>query len=715
MALFLLPVLILLPGLNAFPYPPTPEAYSDLAITHYPNAVYLKQALSAWHSLPLWSYTILSGYPFAANPLSGLWYPPGWLVVPLPLPLGFNLLVILHLLWGGIGFFLLLRSEGVKSQAALLGALAFEAMPKLFAHYGAGHVTLIYAVCWTPWLLLSAAPLQVREMDEPGRRWRAFRWALPSILLALIFMADVRWAVFAGAAWWAYALWRGSISLPQETRAIPKLWGTRLLSVTGLTILAGLLAAPLALPLLEYSRLSTRDNLSAVDVSAYALPPARLLGLVFPEVGGFHEWILYPGGVVLALALLALLWSQSRKRAAFWIVLGVVALFFALGDSLPLFRPIARLPLLDLLRVPARALFLLGMVLAALSAHSLDAMLNGLSSGETRRARLVLVSLVGFALLVPTLALVMIQNIPAGFAWGAAAVTAAAGWLLFGLHKKTFIQPLWLVGLLSLCLLELLGVNQTLYSFRSSEAVFTPAQPLEDYLKGQPGDFRVYSPSYSLPQQNAARSGLQLADGIDPLQLQSYADFMEKASGVPFTGYSVTLPPFPHGDPHTANAAYTPKPDLLGLLNVRFVAAEYDLDAPGLVLRQRFGETRLYENTLWRPRAWVQPEGVTFTGDYRTVDSLRWSPNRVVVQARGPGLLVLSEIDYPGWQVWVDGVQSTLTSPAELLRGVELPSGEHQVVFTFRPASLYLGLSLSLAGFIFLLVSVIAITRKVRS
>ena len=91
------------------------------------------------------------------------------------------------------------------------------------------------------------------------------------------------------------------------------------------------------------------------------------------------------------------------------------------------------------------------------------------------------------------------------------------------------------------------------------------------------------------------------------------------------------------------------------------------------------------------------------------------TPNSESEDPPQPGLLVLSEIDYPGWQVWVDGVRRTLTSPAELLRGVELPSGEHQVVFTFRPASLYLGLSLSLAGFIFLLISVIAITRKVRS
>ena len=78
--LLALPLVLLLPSLNAFPYPPASEAaYSDLVLTHYPNAVTLRRALITQHSLPLWSPNILSGHPFAANPLAGVWYPPGWL------------------------------------------------------------------------------------------------------------------------------------------------------------------------------------------------------------------------------------------------------------------------------------------------------------------------------------------------------------------------------------------------------------------------------------------------------------------------------------------------------------------------------------------------------------------------------------------------------------------------------------------------------------
>ncbi len=100
-ALFLLPVMTLLPHLNQFPFQPGAD-YSDLLVTHYPNLLYLQRSLFEWKTIPLWSPAILSGYPFAADPLSSLFYLPGWLALFFSLPLGINLTVLLHLIWGGV-------------------------------------------------------------------------------------------------------------------------------------------------------------------------------------------------------------------------------------------------------------------------------------------------------------------------------------------------------------------------------------------------------------------------------------------------------------------------------------------------------------------------------------------------------------------------------------------------------------------------------------
>jgi len=79
------------------------------------------------------------------------------------------------------------------------------------------------------------------------------------------------------------------------------------------------------------------------------------------------------------------------------------------------------------------------------------------------------------------------------------------------------------------------------------------------------------------------------------------------------------------------------------------------------------------------------------------------SPNRVELRAAGPGRLILSEVIYPGWQVWVDGVGQPIEMAGGLLRSVVLASGEHEVIFEFHPLTVYVGAAISLLGLIALI------------
>jgi hypothetical protein len=727
-----LPLVLFFYTLNTFPYPSSEAIYSDLTLSHYPNASYLRRSIVEEGRIPLWSEGILSGVPFAADPLSGLWYPPGWLALLFPLPLGFNLLIALHLVWGGLGMYLLLRAEEMSYQSALFGALAFAWLPKLFAHFGAGHLTLLYAVPWTPWLLWAAArgsreenpPLQPTATAEATFRNDVNRFGVvlgletprwpywEALFLALIFLADVRWSVYAGALWLAYRLAHGHESM----------W-RRAASFVGQSILAALLAAPMALPLLEFTRLSSRASLGEQDVLAFSLPPIRLLGLIFPDYGGFHEYMVYPGQVVLALSLLAAVGMASDKGKRFWLWSALAALILSLGSYLPPLALLARLPLLDWLRVPARANFITGLCLAALAARAVEwlveenvserlkSSLRDARKAEkdqqknakprARRAGLALAALVAFSLSMTASVAIFTSSLPTNFAWGAAFCLASAAWIGLRLAGRITVRP-WLVGLAILCLMDLGRMDLSLFAPRSAKMVLAEADELAEYLAGTPGLFRVYSPSYSLPQQTAALYGLQQADGVDPLQLQSYVDFMKAASGVPWSGYSVTVPPFASGQPAVDNAPYQPDPERLGLLNVRYVAAAFDLDLDGLALLKRFGDTRLYENEEAHLRAWVYPQDSRIGSPLRDVDQITWSPECIEIAASGPGLLVLSEVAYPGWRAWVDGSPAQVETVHELLRGVPLAEGDHQVVFAFRPLSLYLGLGLCVCAIVYL-------------
>jgi uncharacterized membrane protein YfhO len=73
---------------------------------------------------------------------------------------------------------------------------------------------------------------------------------------------------------------------------------------------------------------------------------------------------------------------------------------------------------------------------------------------------------------------------------------------------------------------------------------------------------------------------------------------------------------------------------------------------------------------------------------------------KVHANAEKSGLLILSDLYYPGWQATVDGKQVQLLRINYIMRGVPLPAGEHIVEFKFRPQSLVLGLMISSSGLI---------------
>ena len=75
----------------------------------------------------------------------------------------------------------------------------------------------------------------------------------------------------------------------------------------------------------------------------------------------------------------------------------------------------------------------------------------------------------------------------------------------------------------------------------------------------------------------------------------------------------------------------------------------------------------------------------------------RYEAHRVDVEAQTPipGVLVLSDVYYPGWQVLVDGESAQLLRVNHALRGVYLPAGAHSISFVFRPLIFYVGLGVT--------------------
>lgn len=666
-----IPLLPLAFHLDKFAYPQG-SPFSDVLISHYPNFLYLRQSIALWRTIPLWSPLIFSGYPFFANPQSGLWYLPGWLGVILPLPLAFNLLTLMHLLWGGVGFYILARTQGLGEEGALLSALGWELMPKVMAHYGAGHITLVYSLSWTPWLLAA-------EILKPG-------W-IP-LILALSFLAAPQWAGYAFTLWLLWSFCRAFEK--KGLRCIP-FWA---LKVAWNLSIAALLTAPLLIPLLEYTSLSTRAHLLPSDIFTYSLTPATLLTFFFPAFGSFHEVFIYPRAVVMVLAV-------SGGLSRFWWAVALLGVIWALGENVPGAYLIASLPGVSFVRVPSRGVFLTLMALAFLAGEGLENFQVGLKDNALKRARLSLVALPAASFML-ALGLKAIGNRVAPLAfWGAIAFALASflAWKLLHSRSKLFRGLL-----MALMVVEGLAIDFRLVGFIYPRIALSEKAELAEFLAQQQKPFRIYAHSYILPQHTAALYGLEMANGVDPLHLKAYALFMEEATGVPYKHYEVMVPHLLGDNPFTANKGYMPDPRKLGLLNVHYVISSFPLNVEGLEEIASFGEVKVYENAYTMPRAWIQA-----SSGIRPVDYWEWSPNRLRIKARGPGLMVVSEIFYPGWEAFVDGKKQPIMTVERILRGLYLEEGEHEVEMRFNPLSLKAGLAGFALGLCLFVVSEICV------
>ncbi len=90
-----------------------------------------------------------------------------------------------------------------------------------------------------------------------------------------------------------------------------------------------------------------------------------------------------------------------------------------------------------------------------------------------------------------------------------------------------------------------------------------------------------------------------------------------------------------------------------------------------------------------------------------TIEITSYAPDRIVYNSSntGEGIAVFSEIWFNGdsWKVLVDGKATPLLRANYALRAAKIPSGNHEVVFEFKPSSYFIGEKITLASSLILL------------
>jgi lipopolysaccharide transport system ATP-binding protein len=333
--------------------------------------------------LVLWDFSTLGGISFVGELQTSPLYPVAWVFGLLggpSAPRTMDLFLAAHFLLAAAGMHLLARRLGLSQVAAFLAAAIF-AYGSSFSLRVNGQPNLFASCAWMPWIVLT-----LREAVVAAELPRRLAWALAGggcVALSLlaghahaVVLSLLAAAVFAVAA---------ALDLPAG--------GPRFRRLAAAGGVAGGVAIGLALPQLlatrEYLRLAYKwygpgrtEYPHVVPYTIFEQGSLRLSDLATAvtaqEVSALDGGTLYftLTGLCLAAVALALGWlsrpGSSILRAA--TVLGGVALAFAFPAIWPLGPICYGVPLLNLVRAPARGLFLFALAAAVIAGVGLDSL-----------------------------------------------------------------------------------------------------------------------------------------------------------------------------------------------------------------------------------------------------------------------------------------------------------------------------------------------------
>jgi hypothetical protein len=136
-------------------------------------------------------------------------------------------------------------------------------------------------------------------------------------------------------------------------------------------------------------------------------------------------------------------------------------------------------------------------------------------------------------------------------------------------------------------------------------------------------------------------------------------------------------------------------------LNARSLPRAYSITE--LVAAEGIGEVKrlLYLGSIDpRKQALLSPTDIQEIGrkflSRADIALKSYRANRVVVtsSSEDTAFVVLADQHYPGWKARIDGEGTALYKANGILRGVDVPPGDHTIVFSYAPYKIYASMAL---------------------
>lgn len=688
-------------------------------------------------SLPFWNPYNFAGTPHLANWAGAVFYPLNLTFFLFSKVWSFIFLKLSAIFLPGFFTYLYLRALTLDKKSSFFGAAAFAFSATLLI-WEAEIWQSVHTVLWLPLVLVAL---------EKIVKTKKIVWViLGALALAFSVMAGyTQTTIYVYLFSLTYALFRG------------RGWKTFSL-IIGTFILSLAFSAIHTIPAIEFFLLSPRREISLLDVNlSFLLPLRHIVTFFVPDVfgsmatgnwfirrpGQYYESMIYIGVVPLAISSFAFFLKKFRGYVLFFSIWAILAL--SLVFDLPTSRLVyyTHVPFLST-AIAIRIIFLVAFSVSVLSAFGLSWWIE---SGQKEKRKLILG-------LLPLIAIYGVIGfwLLGSFVQKSTSVEFPTGWWIVSL--RNFILPggifittviLLFIGfkqvlkkyfyflLVLLLIIHSFIFAQKYFSFTDQQFLY-PDHPMLKYLQENLGQARFWGYGRGVLENNFATVyNLYSPEGYDPVNIKSYNELLSSANTGDFRGIasrSDALIPRTDISPLVDDNQFRLR--LLDLLGVKFVVYKGEVDLENERFKPVWQENgfTIFENKNSFERAFLAPEVIYADSREEAIKMMydpsidlsrkvvleekitlpkleiiptglakivEYSPNKVVIKStsNSPQFLVLSDVYYPGWKASINGTPTKIYQADYAFRAVLIPEGENEVVFTYRPTSLLLGILVS--------------------
>ena len=269
-----------------------------------------------------------------------------------------------------------------------------------------------------------------------------------------------------------------------------------------------------------------------------------------------------------------------------------------------------------------------------------------------------------------------------------------------------------LLALGVLVLLDLWLVNKrydgVVYVNKSHNAQPFPMTSADRQILQDKSYYRVFNTSVS-PFNDASTSYYHKSiGGYHGVKLRRYQDLIDRYAGTPAM-LNLTNPKYVIG---RDREGYQVQQNPAALGNAWFVDRVAVVDSPNAEL-DSIGRANVDRVAYILKTEALQPTNFAPKDSLDQIELVHYEPNRLTyrVAASGNRFAVFSEVFYPkGWVATIDGVEAPIYRVDYLLRGLQIPVGAKEIVFSFSLPSYYMARWVDFAfGVLILLALVVAL------